>query len=82
MLGTIRLFFDIIATYNRYGYIDYQGALETEDGDNKFINPSISIQYYYWNSFFESHSMKYLLERKHDSHPMIIKDLKYNSLVN
>ncbi len=38
---TTRLFFDIVATYNGYEYIDYHGALETEDGDNKFIKASI-----------------------------------------
>lgn len=38
---TTRLFFDIIATYNGYEYIDYHGALETEDGNNKFIKASI-----------------------------------------
>ena len=36
-----RLFFDIIATYNGYEYIDYQNTLEFEDGDNKFIKASI-----------------------------------------
>lgn len=36
-----RLFFDMIATYNGYDYIDYQDALEIEDGDNKFIKASI-----------------------------------------
>ncbi len=38
---TIRLFFDMISTYNGYEYIDYQDALEIEDGDNKFIKASI-----------------------------------------
>ena len=38
---TTRLFFDIIATYNGYEYIDYHGALKTENGDNKFIKASI-----------------------------------------
>lgn len=38
---TIRLFFDMISTYNGYEYIDYQDALEIEDGDNKFIRASI-----------------------------------------
>ena len=36
-----RLFFDIIATYNGYEYINYQSALEIENGDNKFIKASI-----------------------------------------
>lgn len=36
-----RLFFDMIATYNGYEYIDYHDALEIEDGENKFINASI-----------------------------------------
>ena len=38
---TIRLFFDMISTYNGYEYIDYKDALEIEDGDNKFIKASI-----------------------------------------
>jgi cell filamentation protein len=37
----IRLFFDMIATYNGYEYIDYKNALEMEEGDNKFIKASI-----------------------------------------
>jgi len=37
----IRLFFDMIATYNGYEYIDYQAALEVKDGDNLFIQASI-----------------------------------------
>jgi cell filamentation protein len=36
-----RLFFDMIATYNGYEYIDYQNALKIEDGDNIFIKASI-----------------------------------------
>ena len=36
-----RLFFDMIVTYNGFEYIDYQDALETEDGDNIFIKASI-----------------------------------------
>lgn len=36
-----RLFFDMIAIYNGYEYIDYQDALDIEDGDNKFIIASI-----------------------------------------
>lgn len=36
-----RLFFDMIATFNGYEYINYQDALEIEDGDNKFIKASI-----------------------------------------
>ena len=36
-----RLFFDMIATYNGYEYIDYSSALEIKDGDNKFIRASI-----------------------------------------
>jgi cell filamentation protein len=38
---TIRLFFDMIATFNGYEYIDYKDALAMEDGDNKFIKASI-----------------------------------------
>lgn len=38
----IRLFFDMIVTYNGYEYIDYQDALEIEDGDNRFIKASIA----------------------------------------
>ena len=37
----IRLFFDMIATYNGYEYIDYQNALKIQGGDNKFIKASI-----------------------------------------
>jgi len=37
----IRLFFDMIATYNGYEYIDYKDALKLEDGDNIFIKASI-----------------------------------------
>jgi cell filamentation protein len=37
----IRLFFDMIATYNGYEYIDYQAALKIKDGDNLFIQASI-----------------------------------------
>ncbi|MEW6195444.1 MAG: Fic family protein [Bacteroidota bacterium] len=37
----IRLFFDMIATYNGYEYIDYQDALIIEEGDNLFIKASI-----------------------------------------
>lgn len=36
-----RLFFDMIATYNGYEYIDYYDALEIEEEDNKFIEASI-----------------------------------------
>ena len=36
-----RLFFDLIATYNGYEYIDYKNALEIEEGDNQFIKASI-----------------------------------------
>lgn len=36
-----RLFFDMIATYNGYEYIDYQDALELKGDDNKFIEASI-----------------------------------------
>jgi len=36
-----RLFFDMIATYNGYEYIDYQYALELKNGENKFIKASI-----------------------------------------
>ena len=37
----IRLFFDMIATYNGYNYIDYKDALKLEDGQNLFIQASI-----------------------------------------
>jgi cell filamentation protein len=37
----IRLFFDMIATYNGYEYIDYQDALKIEDEENLFIKASI-----------------------------------------
>lgn len=37
----IRLFFDMIVTYNGYEYIDYQDALKIEAGTNKFIKASI-----------------------------------------
>ena len=36
-----RLFFDMIATYNGYEYLDYQDALKIEEGDNIFIKASI-----------------------------------------
>lgn len=36
-----RLFFDMIATYNGYEYIDYNAALKLEGGENKFIKASI-----------------------------------------
>lgn len=36
-----RLFFDMIATYNGYEYIDYQDALKIEDGNNLFIKAAI-----------------------------------------
>lgn len=38
---TIRLFFDMIATYNGYEYINYRDALEMKEGENKFIKASI-----------------------------------------
>ena len=38
---TIRLFFEMIVTYNGYEYIDYQDALELEDEENKFVKASI-----------------------------------------
>lgn len=38
---TTRLFFDMIATYNGYEYINYLDALKIEDGDNLFIKASI-----------------------------------------
>jgi cell filamentation protein len=37
----IRLFFDMITTYNGYEYINYEDALKIENGDNKFIQASI-----------------------------------------
>lgn len=37
----IRLFFDMIATYNGCEYIDYQDALRQKDGNNFFIQASI-----------------------------------------
>ena len=38
---TIRLFFDMIATYNGYDYIDYSDAAVTKNGMNNFILASI-----------------------------------------
>ncbi len=38
---TIRLFFDMIAIYNGYEYIDYQDALKVKDDENLFILASI-----------------------------------------
>lgn len=37
----IRLYFDMIAIYNGYDYIDYQDALKIEGGENKYIKASI-----------------------------------------
>lgn len=36
-----RLFFDMIATFNGYEYIDYQNTLKTNDDENEFIKASI-----------------------------------------
>lgn len=36
-----RLFFDMIATFNGYEYINYQGALRVTNGDNLFIKASV-----------------------------------------
>lgn len=36
-----RLFFDMIATYNGYEYVDFQDTLKIVDGDNLFIKASI-----------------------------------------
>ena len=36
-----RLFFDMIATYNGYNYLDYQDALAIEGGENNYIAASI-----------------------------------------
>lgn len=36
-----RLFFDMIATYNGYEYIDYQDTIKQNDEDNLFIQASI-----------------------------------------
>lgn len=36
-----RLFFDMIATFNGYEYIDYQNTLETNEDENEFIKASI-----------------------------------------
>lgn len=38
---TIRLFFDMIAIYNGYEYINYQNALKVKDNENLFILASI-----------------------------------------
>jgi len=38
---TIRLFFDMIAIYNGYEYIDYYNALKVKDDENLFILASI-----------------------------------------
>jgi cell filamentation protein len=48
-----RLFFDMIATYNGYEYIDYQNALEMQDGDNKFIKASIDCMLSNDNSMYQ-----------------------------
>jgi len=37
----IRLFFDMIAIYNGYNYIDYSNALELVGKENKFSKASI-----------------------------------------
>ncbi|MDA3860996.1 MAG: Fic family protein [Melioribacteraceae bacterium] len=37
-----RLFFDMIATFNGFEYIDYQNTLETNDDENEFIKASIN----------------------------------------
>ncbi len=37
----IRLFFDMIAVYNGYEYIDYEKALKSENDKNKYIAASI-----------------------------------------
>ncbi len=36
-----RLFFDMIATFNGYEYVDYQNTLETNEDENEFIKASI-----------------------------------------
>ncbi|MCZ7604092.1 MAG: Fic family protein [Melioribacteraceae bacterium] len=36
-----RLFFDMIAIYNGYEYIDYQDTIKQNDEDNLFIQASI-----------------------------------------
>ncbi len=38
----IRLFFDMIATYNGYEYINYHDALKVVEGENKYITASIN----------------------------------------
>lgn len=48
-----RLFFDMIATYNGYEYIDYQNALEMQEGDNKFIKASIDCMTKNDNSMYQ-----------------------------
>jgi len=48
-----RLFFDMIATYNGYEYIDYQDALELKDGENKFIKASIDCMIGNDNKMFQ-----------------------------
>ena len=48
-----RLFFDMIATYNGYDYIDYQNALELKENDNKFIRASIDCMISNDNKMYE-----------------------------
>lgn len=48
-----RLFFDMIATYNGYEYIDYQDALRLKDGDNLFIHASIDCMSGYESQMFQ-----------------------------
>ncbi|KAF0146802.1 MAG: hypothetical protein FD143_3236 [Ignavibacteria bacterium] len=48
-----RLFFDMIVTFNGYEYINYQDALEIEDGDNKYIKASIDCMIGQDNKMFK-----------------------------
>ena len=49
----IRLFFDMIVTYNGYEYIDYQDALKMEEGENKYIKASIDCMTGYDNQIYQ-----------------------------
>mgnify|MGYP001294657079 CR=1 FL=1 len=42
---TIRLFFDMIAIYNGYEYIDYHSTLTQNDNDNLYIKASVECMF-------------------------------------
>ncbi len=49
-----RLFFDMIATYNGYEYINYQNTLtDIKNGENKFIKASIECMIGNENEIFQ-----------------------------